>query len=154
MKPYIINEDPKRVPRAFLVWWVGQIKKRLRKRGVSISADIIGLIFLPARRAKKLNREFRGKDYATDVLSFAPVEPGVLGELVFCPKVIEKEAKENGYPYYLQLGYLVLHGYLHLLGYEHEKGGKQAEEMFSLQDAVFDELCRSWSNRLGNQKRS
>ncbi len=87
-----------------------------------------------------MNHEFRGKDYATDVLSFDSLEPTSLGELVLCPEVLKRQAQEHGLTYQQELGYMLLHGVLHLLGYDHETNPKDAEKMFALQDAVFETL--------------
>jgi probable rRNA maturation factor len=72
-----------------------------------------------------MNRQYRGKDYATNVLSF-PYEPsprdktGLLGDLVMCPPVIAREAKKQGKPLRDHYAHLTIHGVLHLLGYDHE----------------------------------
>ena len=84
------------------------------------------------RRMRALNRMFRGKDYATDVLSF-PVgdrEPGVggrtapegpaLGDIVVATGVAARQAKEHGHALGTEFRVLALHGLLHLLGYDHE----------------------------------
>ena len=104
------------------------------------------LVFLDTKTAKKLNQQFRGRDYATDVLSFDPIDPQSLGELVICPQVLKKQAKEHGISFELELGYMVLHGVLHLLGFDHEENEQQAEEMFKLQDEIFDVISYSYVN--------
>ena len=84
----------------------------------------------PDRRVRALNREFRGKDYATDVLSFpaagsVPAEgPGrghpVLGDIVIARGVARRQARGLGHSEATELRILALHGLLHLLGYDHE----------------------------------
>ena len=72
-----------------------------------------------AREARELNRRFRGKDYATNVLSFA-YESGP-GDVVLCHPVIAREARAQGKQLAAHYAHLVLHGLLHLRGYQHEK---------------------------------
>lgn len=73
---------------------------------------------------RTLNRSYRRKDYATDVLSFpaAPEGPGTrhLGDLVIATSVAKRQAREAGHSYQTELRVLALHGLLHLLGYDHE----------------------------------
>ena len=77
-------------------------------------------------RMRTLNRSYRRKDYATDVLSFPPEEPtpepgaGVLGDLVIATGVATRQAREAGHSYQTELRVLALHGLLHLLGYDHD----------------------------------
>ncbi len=78
------------------------------------------------RRMRSLNRMFRGKDYATDVLSFAadsgPARQAgrALGDIVIALGVATRQAREHGHPVRVELRVLALHGLLHLLGYDHE----------------------------------
>jgi probable rRNA maturation factor len=72
-----------------------------------------------------LNQRYRGKDYATNVLSFTADIPAVhklpdLGDLVLCAPVIEREAEDQGKALADHWAHLVVHGVLHLLGYDHE----------------------------------
>ena len=70
---------------------------------------------------QSLNREYRGKDYATNVLSFPyDSEPLVVGDLVICPSVVTREADEQGKPLAAHYAYLVVHGMLHLQGWDHD----------------------------------
>jgi probable rRNA maturation factor len=75
--------------------------------------------------ARRLNCEYRGKDYATNVLSF-PHEPvrgdrsGLLGDLALCPRIIAREAHAQGKPVREHFAHLTVHGVLHLLGYDHQ----------------------------------
>lgn len=72
-----------------------------------------------------LNKEWRKKDYATNVLSFAvgePMEhaPNLLGDIVICAPIVEQEANEQGKSLEAHWAHLITHGVLHLQGYEHE----------------------------------
>jgi probable rRNA maturation factor len=75
--------------------------------------------------ARRLNRNFRGKDYATNVLSFS-YEAGKLtrGDLVLCAAVVAREARAQGKPLEAHYAHLAVHGALHLAGYEHERAAE------------------------------
>jgi probable rRNA maturation factor len=120
-----------------------QIQKEFLKRKLfdkNNSGQELTLVFLNPKEAKANNKRFRGKNYATDVLSFEGMFPESLGELIMCPQVLQKQAKEHGLKYQEELGYMILHGILHLLGYDHETGTADAEKMFGIQDEVFAKL--------------
>jgi probable rRNA maturation factor len=72
------------------------------------------------RRMRALNRQFRGRDYATDVLAFPSDERGFLGDIVIAAGVAKRQAKEHGHSLKIEVQTLALHGLLHLLGYDHE----------------------------------
>jgi probable rRNA maturation factor len=69
---------------------------------------------------RALNRQFRGEDYATDVLSFPSDERGFLGDIVIAEGVAKRQAKDHGHSLKIEVQTLALHGLLHLLGYDHE----------------------------------
>ena len=74
-----------------------------------------------ADEGRTLNNEYRGKDYATNVLSFPyDSEPLVVGDLVVCPAVVAREAGEQGKPLAAHYAHLVVHGMLHLQGWDHD----------------------------------
>ena len=78
-------------------------------------------------RMRALNRQFRGKDKATDVLSFPAEARGFLGDIVIASGVAKKQAKAAGHSLNIEIRVLALHGLLHLLGYDHDgDGGKMA----------------------------
>ena len=88
----------------------------------------------------ELNNTYRGKDRPTNVLSFpfeAPpgIELPLLGDLVICRQVVEKEAKEQGKALEAHWAHMVVHGSLHLLGYDHIEDD-EAEEMESLETEI------------------
>jgi len=94
---------------------------------------------------RELNRTWRQKDYATNVLSFpADVPEGLLdipllGDLVICVPVVEREALEQAKALQAHWAHLVIHGCLHLLGYDHIDDD-EAEEMESLERQLLAEL--------------
>ncbi|WP_413587210.1 rRNA maturation RNase YbeY [Bdellovibrio sp. HCB274] len=146
MQVLVINESKHAVPRKFIQEWMDSVVKELKKRKVinaEKAARELTLVFLDKKPAQKINNEFRGKDYATDVLSFDSMDPSSFGELVLCPDVLKKQAKEHKLTFQKELGYMLLHGTLHLLGYDHETNEEDAKEMFDLQDAIFERLLRS-----------
>ncbi|MEW6515186.1 MAG: rRNA maturation RNase YbeY [Pseudomonadota bacterium] len=85
--------------------------------------------FVDAKEGRTLNRDFRGKDYATNVLTFVYETQPVLGDLVICTAVVRREAKEQGKPFGAHLAHMVVHGMLHLQGYDHETGAADAARM-------------------------
>ena len=83
-----------------------------------------------AEEGQRLNREFRGKDYATNVLTFDYAqEPVVMADLVLCAPVVEREAAEQGKTLGAHYAHLLVHGALHAQGWDHETGDAEAEEM-------------------------
>jgi probable rRNA maturation factor len=94
---------------------------------------------------RELNHTWRHKDYATNVLSFpADIPDGLLdipllGDLVICVPVVEREAHEQGKTLEAHWAHLVIHGCLHLLGYDHLEDD-EAEEMEALERELLGEL--------------
>lgn len=127
--------------------WLNFVIRDLQKNGLIKNTQLdLTVVFMGKSQAKKLNLEFRQRNYPTDVLSFEGDGKGVLGELVICPEVVKKQALEHDLTFREELGYMLLHGVLHLLGYDHEKNEAEAKVMFGIQDKVFDRLCRKfWS---------
>ena len=94
--------------------------------------------------SQTLNREYRGKDYPTNVLSFPfevpeGIELPLLGDLVICRQVMEREAKEQQISLASHWAHLAVHGTLHLLGYDHIEEA-EAEEMEGLETKIMQEL--------------
>ncbi len=85
--------------------------------------------FVDAKEGKSLNCEFRGKDYATNVLSFSYAEDPVVGDLVLCVPVVLSEAREQRKAAAAHFAHMIVHGMLHLQGYDHEAGKCEAERM-------------------------
>ena len=107
------------------------------------NATELRLIFISSAEMRRLNNSFRGRDYATDILSFANSEAGVLGELVMALPVLKRQARENDHSLQAELTYMILHGVLHLVGYDHETNDKAATRMYRLQDAVFSKMSKA-----------
>lgn len=86
-----------------------------RARG-AITVAVVG-----DARVRALNRRYRRKDAATDVLSFPADERGQLGDVVIAAGVAQRQAREAGHSLQTELRVLALHGLLHLLGHDHER---------------------------------
>ena len=98
-------------------------------RQAEITVRVVG-----AREGQTLNREYRDKDYATNVLTFDYAkEPVVSADLVLCAPVVAREAKEQGKTLEEHYAHLLVHGTLHAQGYEHETNEKDALEMEALE---------------------
>ncbi|PXW93836.1 putative rRNA maturation factor [Sphaerotilus hippei] len=109
------------LPRHKVMRWV---RAALELPG-EITVRIVG-----ADEGLALNRDYRGKDYATNVLTFDYTqEPVVSADLVICAEVVEREAKEAGKDLVAHYAHLLVHGTLHAQGYDHEDDEEQAEIM-------------------------
>lgn len=87
----------------------------------------IAVRIVSAEEGQALNREYRGKDYATNVLTFDYAhEPVVGADLVICAEVVEKEATEMGIPVLDHYAHMLVHGTLHAQGYDHEDDDEAA----------------------------
>ncbi len=98
---------------------------------------------------QNINREWRGKDRPTDVLSFPLDEDTpsgykyrLLGDVIISLPYAKKQAEEIGLSYREEILRLLIHGILHLLGYDHETSEEDAKIMFSLQDKIFSKLSQ------------
>ncbi|MCE3010426.1 MAG: rRNA maturation RNase YbeY [Proteobacteria bacterium] len=122
-------------------WVLSELQERKLRNKSELQKELT-LIFFSEKKARELNLQYRQKDYATDVLSFEGDEFS-LGELVFCEKVILRQAREHGLRPHQEWAYLLIHGVLHLLGYDHELKKVEARKMFKIQDEVFDRWMKS-----------
>ena len=127
------------VPAAvsFRKWVAAALNGRIREADLAIR--VVG-----AKEGRAFNRHYRGKDYATNVLSFPAelpegVELPVLGDLVICAPVVAREAREQGKRLADHYAHLTVHGALHLLGWDHEDE-REAECMEQLEREILDTL--------------
>jgi probable rRNA maturation factor len=97
--------------------------------GENRKTETLSLAFVDKKEIRKLNKKFRKKNKATDVLSFELKEKEYLGEIVICPEVVEENAKKYGVPAKKEIIKVFIHGILHLCGHDHEKSKKEAEIM-------------------------
>jgi probable rRNA maturation factor len=113
--------------------WVAAALAGARRR----AASELSIRLVDADEGRALNRDYRGRDYATNVLSF-PVElpPGVrsplIGDIVICAPVVAREAAEQDKRLRDHYAHLTVHGVLHLLGHDHENDA-DAERMEKLE---------------------
>jgi probable rRNA maturation factor len=90
----------------------------LGRRGVRRELSVL---LVGERQGRALNARFRGKDYATNVLSFPTTVSATLGDLVICPTVVSAEARAQGKRVHAHWAHLFVHGLLHLAGYDHQR---------------------------------
>jgi probable rRNA maturation factor len=122
---------------SFRKWAAAAAKGRIRKADLAIR-------LVDEKEGRSLNRHYRGKDYATNVLSFpADLPEGVslplLGDLVICAPVVAREAAEQGKPLAAHYAHLTVHGVLHLLGLDHEDE-REAEAMEQIERDILAAL--------------
>ena len=111
---------------------------------MNIKDSVISIIIVDNDYIHKINKEYRGIDRETDVISFA-LEEGetidepvkTLGDIYISIDRVYEQAKEYGHSIKRELFFLVTHGFLHLLGYDH-MNKEDEEEMFSLQEEILD----------------
>lgn len=112
-------------------------------QGTGESAQLT-LRIVDAQEGAELNERYRAKTGPTNVLSF-PFEapPGVpcelLGDVVVCAPVVEREAREQGKALQAHWAHMIVHGVLHLRGYDHQQAA-QAEQMETLERAILQQL--------------
>jgi len=134
------------VPRAgipaavsFRKWVAAALAGRIREADLAIR-------IVDGKEGRSFNHHYRGKDYATNVLSFPAemaedvkmpkgVKMPLLGDLVLCAPVIAREALEQGKPVGAHYAHLTVHGTLHLLGWDHEDA-REAEAMEQLEREI------------------
>ena len=101
-----------------------------------ITVRIVG-----AEEGQQLNRDYRKKDYATNVLTFDYTqEPLVTADLVLCAPVVEREAREQNKSLEEHYAHLLVHGTLHAQGWDHETSAADADEMEAYETAILQEL--------------
>lgn len=110
-----------------------------QQEGVEMTVRIVD-----EAESHELNLTYRGKDRPTNVLSFpfecpSELELPLLGDLVICRQVVEREAAEQQKPLMAHWAHMVVHGSLHLLGYDHIDE-QEAEEMESLETEIMQSL--------------
>ncbi|MBS0365151.1 MAG: rRNA maturation RNase YbeY [Proteobacteria bacterium] len=124
-----------------LARWAGAALGR-RAAGRELGVCVVG-----AAQSRRLNAQFRGRDRATNVLSFSPAgaaehgaaAAGTLGELVLCAGVLRAEARAQGKTLRAHWAHLIVHGTLHLAGYDHQDAA-QALRMERREVAVLRRL--------------
>ena len=120
------------LPRHKVARWI--------RHALAVDAEITVRI-VGSEEGQQLNREFRKKDYATNVLTFDYTqEPVVTADLVLCAPVIEREAKEQNKSLEEHYAHMLVHGTLHAQGWDHETSEEDAQAMESYETDILREL--------------
>ncbi len=111
-------------------------------RAAAARGGRVTLRYVAESESRKLNREFRGKDHATNVLSFAYAKEGPVpeGDIVICAPVVAREARAQGKDTAAHHAHLLVHGLLHLQGFDHEKGEREAARMERRERVILAQL--------------
>jgi probable rRNA maturation factor len=120
--PPVTNRLDLSVQYASRAPWVPE-RPQLRAwvRAALVGGGQITVRFVDDVEGRELNRDYRSKDYPTNVLSFPyDTVPRVVGDLAVCPAVAAREAAEQGKSSEAHLAHLIVHGILHLQGFDHE----------------------------------
>ena len=116
------------LPRHSVARWI----RHALAREAEITVRIVD-----TEEGQRLNREFRGKDYATNVLTFDYTQqPIVMADLVLCAPVIAREAKEQRKTLAAHYAHILVHGTLHAQGWDHETSDEDAEAMEAREIAI------------------
>ncbi len=114
---------------------------------LNIKNAYLSIIFIDDEEMHAMNKEYRGIDRTTDVLSFALEDNDTyvpvirqLGDIFISIPKMQEQAKEYGHSEKRELSFLVCHGLLHLLGYDHTKGKEEEKIQFGLQDEILNDL--------------
>jgi len=104
----------------------------------------LSVVLTDDEEQRELNRDWRGKDASTNVLSFPQIEPfapvfGILGDITLARETVTREAEELGKPFDHHFTHLVVHGFLHILGYDHIEED-EALQMEALETHILAEL--------------
>jgi probable rRNA maturation factor len=133
------------------LWKEPRVVKSLVRRAineataaVSTSGAELAIVLTDDSAIRLLNRDWRGKDAATNVLSFpAPNASGAprhIGDIVLAYETIAREARDEGKPFAHHVAHLTVHGFLHLNGYDHQRS-KDANEMEQLERKILRKLA-------------
>ena len=127
-----VAEHRAALPRSQVTRWI--------RHALADDAEITVRI-VDTEEGQALNREYRQKDYATNVLTFDyQQEPTVLADLVLCAPVVAREALEQNKSLQEHYAHLLVHGSLHAQGWDHETSEQDAEEMEAYETAIMQEL--------------
>jgi probable rRNA maturation factor len=133
----IVLQNPNRYPEAGarqLQPWLERLTRALLKSELpSVEGASLGVRFASDRELRRVNRDYRGKDKPTDVLSFpggeSEDEGHHLGDILISVPTARRQAAEHGHPPELEIKTLLLHGLLHCLGYDHEADQGEMERL-------------------------
>ena len=113
--------------------------RKWAKAAVRVDTEVT-IRIVDETEGRTLNLAYRGKDYATNVLTFPLIEtPHLIGDIVICAPIVRREAAEQAKQLTAHFAHLTVHGILHLHGYDHEINA-QAELMESLEIQILAKL--------------
>lgn len=110
----VTSPDGSRISTRGLAAWLERAAPARARGEVTVA-------LISDERMRTLNRAYRGKDYATDVLSFPVDDERFLGDIAIAAGIAQRQADDAGHAVATELRVLALHGLLHLLGYDHER---------------------------------
>lgn len=112
----------------------------------------MSLSFVDKNEIQEINRDYRGKDVPTDVISFAlndetdeveilglEEDINTLGDVIICVEIAKEQAQEYNHSFDREIGFLAVHGFLHLLGYDHMEE-EEEKIMFSKQEEILEQF--------------
>ena len=99
---------------------IRSLLRRLADAAPARGGESVAVAFVSDAAMRRYNRDFRGKDATTDVLSFPDGEHGHVGDVVISVPQAARQARELGHPLSRELRVLLVHGWLHLVGHDHE----------------------------------
>jgi probable rRNA maturation factor len=117
------------------------VREALSHSGARLAgAAELSILLTDDAEQRELNRQWRGKDSSTNVLSFPQIEPfgpvvGILGDISLARETLEREAGEQGVSFADHFTHLIVHGFLHILGYDHLTDA-EASEMEMLETRI------------------
>jgi probable rRNA maturation factor len=115
-------------------------EKSLKNRAL-LDCREVSIVFVKAREIKKLNKEYRGKNKVTDVLSFSGDGFISLGEIILCQEELKKKSRASNLNLKHFSQFMICHSLLHLLGYTHEDSLASEKEMLSLQNKMLKRVA-------------
>jgi len=120
------------LPRHAVARWL----RHALAHDAEIAVRIVG-----AAQGRQLNRDFRRKDYATNVLTFGYArQPVIMADLVLCAPVVAREAREQRKPLRAHYAHLLIHGALHAQGWDHETSAADARQMEARETQILQAL--------------
>jgi probable rRNA maturation factor len=149
--------------------WIKQVARRvLEEEGEKGATYEASVAIVGSRAIQELNRDYRGIDEPTDVLSFGllarqedaaafvlpPDNVLHMGEVIVSYPQAEGQAREQGHPVKQELAQLVIHGMLHLLGYDHEESEQEGNKMRDREAIIFRAVMSHEEHRRSGQTES
>lgn len=143
-------DETEQVSEAAVKLVEGILQFAAKTEGIENTSEL-SVTFVDNARIREINKEYRGKDAPTDVISFAMEElgedeievvgtemPRMLGDIIISIERTEEQAEEYGHSFDRELGFLALHGFLHLLGYDHMNEADE-KAMFTKQKEILNQ---------------